>query len=71
MYIRARWLEDEVLELSEACNKLAELMENDEWAREHKGEPVHLFHDHLVDGETPAMALALVKKVFYPINQDA
>ena len=50
------------MELSEACDKLAELMESDEWAREHKGAPIQLFHDYLKDGETPAMALALVKK---------
>jgi len=56
------------LELSEACNKLAELMENDEWSREHKGEPIHLFHDHLADGETPSMALVLVKKAYYEVE---
>ena len=59
------------MDLSDACDKLAELMENDEYKKESKGAPIQFFHDYLEAGETPAMALALVKKDYYEIDLDA
>jgi len=53
------------MELSEACDKLAEMLKNDPILRIRGGGPIQFFHDYLNAGETPAMALALVKKDYY------
>lgn len=53
------------MELSEACDKLAKLIKDDRWVRIRDGLPIQMFHDHLKDGDTPAIALALVKKDYF------
>lgn len=62
-------LDKQTLELSEACDRLGELMKNDPILRTRDGGPIQFFHEHLVSGETPAMALALVKKFYYDLDE--
>ncbi len=59
------------MELSEACDKLATLMREDNFLRIREGLPIQFFHEHLQQGETPAMALALVKRYFYDFEEEA
>ncbi len=51
--------------LSDACDELAELIRNDPVLRTRGGGPIQFFYDYLKQGETPKMALTLVKKDYY------
>jgi hypothetical protein len=53
------------MELSEACEKLADMIQDDPFMRWHSGDSILSFHNHLNRGETAAMALALVKRECY------
>lgn len=52
------------MELSEACDKLAKLIEEDPVLRVRSGTSIEMFIISLNDGETPAMALAMVKNYY-------
>jgi hypothetical protein len=56
------------MDLSEACDELAKLLKEDRILRTRDGGPIQFFYDYLNQGETPKMALALVKKDYY--NED-
>ena len=53
---------EEVMELSEACDKLAELIVQERKSVLQPGYLIQFFVDGIEQGETPAMALALAKK---------
>ena len=56
------------MELSDACDELANLIKKDRILRNRGGGPIQFFYVYLKDGETPAMALALVKRDYYDLD---
>lgn len=56
--------------LSDCCEELGTIIKNDKWLRISDGEMIHSFIINLKNGETPAMALAMVKHQF-ELNEEA
>ena len=60
-HITAVNLGSETMELSEACDKLADLIVKERGTMLQPGYLIQFFVDALEEGDTPAMALALAK----------
>lgn len=57
-------MEEKTMLLSEACDKIAELIVQEQKTMMLPGYLIQFFIDSLDQGETPSMALALAKKEF-------